>query len=202
MSSFVFYKIQFEGKFESLYEFIQNKDWNVSIKMPEKGILYMKLPIDIEDEVVFHQDMTFDENTQSKFGNFVQITESDYEAASNLEMPKSSENAPKEEKSKNFYETINKNIEKAEKKSKELDSKINEFNTKETTSQQILRSLSKSLEDLPNLISESIPSNINLENFEKNIVGTYKDPYDYFFSQNYLITFFIFAVICLIVFNF
>ena len=202
MSSFVFYKIQFEGKIESLYEFIQNKDWNVSIKMPEKGILYMKLPIDIEDEVVFHQDMTFDENTQSKFGNFVQITESDYEAASNLEMPKSSENAPKEEKSKNFYETINKNIEKAEKKSKELDSKINEFNTKETTSQQILRSLSKSLEDLPNLISESIPSNINLENFEKNIVGTYKDPYDYFFSQNYLITFFIFAVICLIVFNF
>ena len=202
MSSFVFYKIQFEGKIESLYEFIQNKDWNVSIKMPEKGILYMKLPIDIEDEVVFHQDMTFDENTQSKFGIFVQITESDYEAASNLEMPKSSENAPKEEKSKNFYETINKNIEKAEKKSKELDSKINEFNTKETTSQQILRSLSKSLEDLPNLISESIPSNINLENFEKNIVGTYKDPYDYFFSQNYLITFFIFAVICLIVFNF
>jgi seryl-tRNA synthetase len=202
MSSFVFYKIQFEGKIESLYEFIQNKDWNVSIKMPEKGILYMKLPIDIEDEVVFHQDMTFDENTQSKFGNFVQITESDYEAASNLEMPKSSENAPKEEKSQNFYETINKNIEKAEKKSKELDSKINEFNTKETTSQQILRSLSKSLEDLPNLISESIPSNINLENFEKNIVGTYKDPYDYFFSQNYLITFFIFAVICLIVFNF
>ena len=202
MSSFVFYKIQFEGKIESLYEFIQNKDWNVSIKMPEKGILYMKLPIDIEDEVVFHQDMTFDENTQSKFGNFVQITESDYEAASNLEMPKSSENAPKEEKSKNFYETINKNIEKAEKKSKELDSKINEFNAKETTSQQILRSLSKSLEDLPNLISESIPSNINLENFEKNIVGTYKDPYDYFFSQNYLITFFIFAVICLIVFNF
>ena len=202
MSSFVFYKIQFEGKIESLYEFIQNKDWNVSIKMPEKGILYMKLPIDIEDEVVFHQDMTFDENTQSKFGNFVQITESDYEAASNLEMPKSSENPQKEEKSKNFYETINKNIENAEKKSKELDSKINEFNTKETTSQQILRSLSKSLEDLPNLISESIPSNINLENFEKNIVGTYKDPYDYFFSQNYLITFFIFAVICLIVFNF
>ena len=145
MSSFVFYKIQFEGKIESLYEFIQNKDWNVSIKMPEKGILYMKLPIDIEDEVVFHQDMTFDENTQSKFGNFVQITESDYEAASNLEMPKSSENPQKEEKSKNFYETINKNIEKAEKKSKELDSKINEFNTKESTSQQILRSLCKSL---------------------------------------------------------
>ena len=202
MSSFIFYKIQFEGKIESLYEFIQNKDWNVSIKMPEKGILYMKLPIDIEDEVVFHQDIVFDENTQSKFGNFDQITESDYEATSNLEMPKSSENAPKEEKSKNFYETINKNIEKAEKKSKELDSKINEFNTKESTSQQILRSLSKSLEDLPNLISESIPSNINLENFEKNIVGTYKDPYDYFFSQNYLITFFIFAVICLIVFNF
>ena len=202
MSSFIFYKIQFEGKIESLYEFIQNKDWNVSIKMPEKGILYMKLPIDIEDEVVFHQNMTFDENTQSKFGNFVQITESDYEAASNLEMPKSSENPQKEEKSKNFYETINKNIENAEKKSKELDSKINEFNTKETTSQQILRSLSKSLEDLPNLISESIPSNINLENFEKNIVGTYKDPYDYFFSQNYLITFFIFAIICLIVFNF
>ena len=78
---------------------------------------------------------------------------------------------------------INKNIEKAEKKSKELDSKINEFNTKESTSQQILRSLSKSLEDLPNLISESIPSNINLENFEKNIVGTYKDPYDYFSAK-------------------
>jgi len=202
MSSFVFYKIQFEGKIEALYEFIQNKDWNISIKMPEKGILYMKFLIDIEDEVVFHQNMVFDENTQSRFGNFDQITESDYEAASNSEMPSSNVNVPKEEKSKNLYEKINKNIEIAEKKSKELDSKINEFNTKETKGQQILRSLSKSLEDLPNLISESIPSNINLENFEKNIVGTYKDPYDYFFSQNYLITFFIFAVICLIVFNF
>ena len=202
MSSSIFYKISFEGKIEALYDLIKNKDWNVSIKMPEKGIIYMKIPVDIEDEVIFHQDLVFDENTQSKFGTFTSITESDYEAAPNLEMPSSSENSPNEEKNQKLYEKVNKKIETFEKKSKEFDSKTSEFNSKEKESPNILRSLSKNLGDLPNLISESLPTNINLGNFEKDISGTYKDPYDYFFSQNYLIIFFIFAVICLIIFKF
>ena len=202
MSSSIYYKIPFEGQIEALYDLIKNKDWNVSVKMPEKGIIYMKIPIDIEDEVLFHQDLVFDENTQSKLGIFAPLTESDYEAAQNIEMPRSSDNSSNEEKNKKLLEKINENVETFEKKSKEINSKINEINTKEK-SQNMLRSyLSKSLEDLPNLISESLPTNINVEEFGKNIIGTYKDPYDYFFSQNYLISFFIFAVICLIIFKF
>lgn len=164
----------------------------------------MKIPIDIEDEVIFHQDIVFDENTQSKFGIFSPISESDYEAASSLEMPSSNENPLKEEKSQKLQENNNKTIDKFsfEKKSKELDNKTNEFNSKEKKSQNMIRTLSKNLAELPNLISENLPSNINLEKFGKNIIGAYKDPYDYFFSQNYLIIFFIFAVICLIIFNF
>ena len=204
MSS-IFYKIPFEGKLEALYDLIKNKDWNVSVKMPEKGLIYMKIPLDIEDEVIFHQDIIFDENTQSKFGIFSPITESDYESASNLEMPISSINPinpPNEEKKPKLFENVNKNKESFGKKSKELDNKANKSNTKETKSQIILRSLSKNLADLPNLITESLPTNMNFEQFGKNIIGNYNDPYDYFFSQNYLIIFFIFAVICLIIFKF
>ena len=203
MSS-IFYKIQFEGKIEALYDLIKNKDWNVSVKIPEKGLIYMKIPIDIEDEVIFHQDLIFDENTQSKFGVFVPIAESDFEAASSLEMPSSRENVPNEKKSEKLLENNNKNIESSvfEKKSKELDNKAKEINTKENKNQNILRTLSKNLTDLPNLITVNLPTNINFDEFGKSIIGTYKDPYDYFFSQNYIIIFFIFAVICLILFKF
>ena len=80
-------------------------------------------------------------------------------------MPRSSDNSSNEEKNKKLLEKINENVETFEKKSKEINSKINEINTKEK-SQNMLRSyLSKSLEDLPNLISESLPTNINVEEF-------------------------------------
>ena len=91
MSSFIYYKIPFEGKIEALYELIKNRDWNISLKIPENGIIYMKVPEDADDEVIFNQDLVFDETTNSKFGIFEKITESDYEAANNIEIHRSTE---------------------------------------------------------------------------------------------------------------
>ena len=59
--------------------------------MPENGIIYMKVPEDADDEVIFNQDLVFDETTNSKFGIFEKITESDYEAAKNIEIPRPTE---------------------------------------------------------------------------------------------------------------
>lgn len=46
----------------------------------------------------------------------------------------------------------------------------------------------------------SIPK-INFGQFTNQIEKQYKDPYDYFFSQSYLVYFFIFAAICLVLFD-
>ena len=92
MSSFIYYKIPFEGKIEEVYELINNRDWNnISLKMPENGIIYMKIPEDVNEEVTFNEELVFDETTNSKFGIFEKITESDYEIAKNIEIPLSAE---------------------------------------------------------------------------------------------------------------
>jgi len=59
MSSFVFYKIPFEGKIEVLYDVIKTQEGNILVKVPENGILYMKVPIDVNEEVTFYQNMVF-----------------------------------------------------------------------------------------------------------------------------------------------
>ena len=87
MSSFVFYKIPFEGKIEVLYDFIKTRDWNILVKVPENGILYMKILQDDNEEVLFYQNLVFDKATNSKFGIFQSITELDFEAAQNIETP-------------------------------------------------------------------------------------------------------------------
>ncbi len=116
MSSYAFYKVPFEGKVEKVYELIKSRDWDASIKMSENGILFMKISVDSEDEVSFYQNMIFDENTKSKFGNFETISESDYETALNIEIPTSGE---KEEKKENIDKEKNKNTENFQKKMEE-----------------------------------------------------------------------------------
>ena len=186
MSSFVFYKIPFEGKIEVLYDLIKNQDWNILVKVPENGILYMKVPIDVNEEVTFYQNMVFDERTNSKFGIFQTITESDFEAAQNIETPISTEtkDVEKTNKSSQKYNNL-------------LDDKIKEFRDKKNKEKNSY--LGINLSDLKNIIS--MPT-MNIQAFGKNIYKNYKDPYDYFFSQNYLIALFIFAIICLIIFRF
>ena len=61
------------------------------------------------------------------------------------------------------------------------------------SNESIINSLKKS-------ITLNLPTSINLEDYKK-IAGNYKDPYDIFFTQNYLIVFFIVAVIFLILFR-
>ena len=53
-----------------------------------------------------------------------------------------------------------------------------------------------------NLVRKISLPKINLNQFNKKIEHTYKDPYDYLLSQNYLVMCFIIAIICLVLFNF
>ena len=199
MSSFIYYKIPFEGKIEAVYELIKNRDWNISLKIPENGIVYMKVPEDADDEVIFNQDLVFDETTNSKFGIFEKITESDYEAANNIEIPR-----PTEKKtiatSKKTNE-INEKIETYQQEKKAFDKQVKEIIFEEEKPKELNTNLYSgiNLSDLKNVISLS---NIKVGELRKNIIENYKDHYDYFLSQNYLMSLFVFAVISLIIFNF
>jgi hypothetical protein len=104
MSSFIFYKLPFEGKIEAVNDLIRTRDWKITLKMPENGTLLMKVPEDIEEEVLFNQDIVFDEKTNSKFGMFSKITETEFESSESLEIPDisaSKENTKNEAQKKN-----------------------------------------------------------------------------------------------------
>ena len=197
MSSFVFYKIPFEGKIEAVYQLIQNRDWNVSVKTPENGVIYMKVPEDAEDEVLFNQDLVFDENTQSKFGTFKSITETEFEDAQNIDISNNTSKIKDEvkiEKNK-----INSDVEISQKENNIPDSNIKKFNSIEENKKENQQKKNLNKMNITDCFSSQ---GINFNEVGKNISKNYKDPYDYFFSQNYLITFFIIAIICLIIFRF
>ena len=209
MSSFIFFKIPYEGKIESVYKLLKDRDWisDISIKEPEKGIIFMKVPADLEEEVSFNQDIVFDEETNTKFGIFQKITESDFEGAQNIGKPESlnintTNSIEKDEKMKLLKEKNEKNIENYQKINEKIDNKINEFNKKEISGNNSMNSLlGRTLSYIPKIDSLTLPSSINFSELEKSINTKYKDPFDYFFSQNYLSLFFIFAIFCLILFR-
>ena len=197
MSSMIFYKIPYEGEIKSILKLIKDRDWgDITVKFPEKGILLMKVPKDIEDEVTFNEDIVFDDTTNTKFCSFTPITETEFEQAQNIE---NLEN--KEEKKENKIKRNQTNEQKLYyEESKRLTESIvseetekpNE-NKKQTTSNSFVNYISK--------ISSSIPD-INLQEFTKDIGKEYKEPYDYLFTQRYLVYYFIVAVIFLIVFGY
>ena len=198
IASFIYYKIPFEGKIEAVYELIKNRDWNISLKMPENGIIYMKVPEDADDEVIFNQDLVFDETTNSKFGIFEKITESDYEAAKNIEIPRPTENKtiPTSKKANE----INKKIETYQQEKRAFDKEVKQIIFEEKPKDLKTNLYSGiNLSDLKNMISLQ---NIKVGELRKNIIENYKDNYDYFLSQNYVMALFVFAVISLIIFNF
>ena len=196
MSKFIFYKVPFEGKIEAVYNLIKNQDWDVLIKMPEKGIIYMKVPEEADEEVSFHQNLMFDDNTNSKFGFFEKITESDFESAQkNIEIPSSVENKKPEANKK--IDEIDKNIKNYQKEKEIFDKKISQLSAEKNQKDvKVDMQLETCLSYLNNMSSMQI---FKAEELGKKIYGNYKDPYDYFFSHNYLIALFIFAIICLIV---
>ena len=198
MSSFIYYKIPFEGKIEAVYELIKNRDWNISLKMPENGIIYMKVPEDADDEVIFNQDLVFDETTNSKFGIFEKITESDYEAAKNIEIPRPTEKKTMATSKK--ANEINKKIETYQQEKRAFDKEVKQIIFEEKPKDLKTNLYSGiNLSDLKNMISLQ---NIKVGELRKNIIENYKDNYDYFLSQNYVMALFVFAVISLIIFNF
>lgn len=196
MSLSNFYKIPFEGKAEAINELIKSRDWNLSIKFPEKGIIFMKVPIDIDEEVAFNQNLVIDDETQTKLGSFSQITQEEYEQANNMENVDSSnptENKESEEKKEESSPKKNVQIHKS-KTNKEFSELFDESKSKNKNEY-------KKTSSFLGKINFSVPS-INFKELGKEINAKYKDPYDYFFTQKYLIAFFIFAVICLIIFRF
>ena len=208
MSSFVFFKIPYEGKIESVYKLLRDRDWisSMSIKVPEEGIIFLKVPFDLEEEVSFNQNLMFDESTKTKFGVFQKINESDFEAAQNLEKPKVSNttntaDSKEEEKIKLLEEKNESNIQDIKKKIEKIDNKINTFNKEENKNNcSMCPFLGNILGYIPHE-PLSLPTSVNIFELGKSINSKYKEPYDCFFSQSYLIVFFIFAIICLIVFR-
>ena len=200
MSSFVFFKTPFEGKKEAVNDLIKLREWKVTFKTPEKGILLIKAPDDIEEEILFYQDSIFDEKTNSKFGIFTKIEESEYESAQNIDITDTSDSNKKnknEEKSTKLEE-ISQKIESIPTPNKEDDTNkaINDQKINEKKSE------SKRINSPPEFGNNIYLSNTNtFEELGKNIAKNYRDPYDFFFNQNYLIYFFILSVICLVIFQ-
>ena len=197
MSSMVFYKIPYEGEIKSILKLIKDRDWgDITVKFPEKGILLMKVPQDIEDEVTFNENIIFDDTTNTKFCSFTPITEGEFEQAQNIENLDN-----KEEKKENKI----KRNETAEQKlyyeeSKRLTESIVSEETEKPIENKKLKS-SNSFVNYISSISSSIPD-INLQEISKDIGKEFKEPYDYLFTQRYLVYYFIVAVIFLIVFGY
>ena len=194
MSSMNFYKIPYEGEIKSILKLIKDRDWDIKIKFPEKGILLMKVPDDIDEEVTFNENLVFDDATHTKFCSFSRISESEFEEAQNMEnleeKKNENENNIKKEESKNTEKKLRSEI------SKEITETIfSEENEKPKENEKI-----KTSYNFANYIP-SIPQ-INLNEISKGIGKEYKEPYDYLFTQRYLVYYFIVAVIFLILFGY
>ena len=165
MSTFLYYKTTFEGKIDAVFELIHNRDWNISVKMPEEGILYMKVSEETEDEVLFNQNLVFDEPTGSKFGKFEKISESEYEVAQNIELPSDTiKEKPKAKSIENSFENFL--------KKKSLNKGASqEFKTKDDKKSVENNSfLGVNLSDLKSAIP---PINCNVTDFVKSMHGNH-----------------------------
>jgi len=181
MSSMIYFKIPFEGPIDSIFKLIKDREWNAELKFPEKGIMLMKTSAENEDEISFNQNIVFDESTNSKFGNFDKITEKEFESAVSLENLEINDN----EKEK----------ENEQKNDLEQGSNTNNTNNQgESFGFKKTRTVSKKIEF-------NFGKTSPFEEFGKKISNEYNDPYDFFFSQKYLVPFFIFAIICQIIFG-
>ena len=191
MSSFIYYKIAFEGKIEAVYELIRSRDWKIDLKMPDNSFLLMKVPEDIEDEVLFLKDMVFDEKTNSKFGKFTKIAGEEFESSSTLDIPdlSISSGSIKKTVSNDKIEEISQIVDKKPSfKEDNIDQKINQYKQ-------------NSMIKIKNFFNVNLANSINIGEIKKNISVNYKDPYDYFFTKNYLISFLVVALVIFMLFK-
>ena len=189
MSKSKYIKVNYEGEFKSITELIENKEWDIEIKEVENGTVYMKIPEDIEEEVYFFKNLTFNESTNTKFFDFIPITEDEFQSAKSIE-----HNITTDEK-------------KNEKKEETKQQNSNSQNDKQTKMyNDFIRSISgekdidKNLNNKNKVNNQNLPE-VSLEDIRKKIFEEYKDPFDFFFAQKYLICFFIFASIAMIFLN-
>ena len=179
-STFVYKKIPYQGSLLKIKELIKNHHWNIEIKVSEEGTLLTKIPKSIEDEIYWFNGENIDEKTNTKFGTFISINETDYEEGKNIEL-----------------DILNK-----EEKENEIKSENNKKNKNKEYKRQISEILLNDTQTKKENFLDKFGIKFNIEEINKKVKEEYKDPYDYFFSQDYLIICFIFAVICLIIFNF
>ena len=179
-STFVYKKIPYQGSLLKIKELIKNHHWNIEIKVSEEGTLLTKIPKSIEDEIYWFNGENIDEKTNTKFGTFISINETDYEEGKNIEL-----------------DILNK-----EEKENEIKSENNKKNKNKEYKRQISEIILNDTKTKKENFSDKFGIKFNIEEINKKVKEEYKDPYDYFFSQDYLIICFIFAVICLIIFNF
>ena len=179
-TSFIYKKIPYQGSLLKVKELIKNHHWNIEIKVTEEGIILAKIPKSIEEEICWYNGENIDEKTNTKFGTFASINETDFVEGKNIELDilnkEENENESKSEQNK-------------KNKNKEYKRQISEILLNET---QVKKE---------NFL-DKFGIKFDLEKINKKVREEYKDPYDYFFSKDYLIMCFIFAVICLIIFNF
>ena len=179
-STFVYKRIPYQGSLLKVKELIKNHHWNIEIKVSEEGTLLTKIPKSIEDEIYWFNGENIDEKTNTKFGTFISINETDYEEGKNIEL-----------------DILNK-----EEKENEIKSENNKKNKNKEYKRQISEILLNDTQTKKENFLDKFGIKFNIEEINKKVKEEYKDPYDYFFSQDYLIICFIFAVICLIIFNF
>ena len=179
-STFVYKKIPYQGSLLKIKELIKNHHWNIEIKVSEEGTLLTKIPKSIEDEIYWFNGENIDEKTNTKFGTFISINEKDYEEGKNIEL-----------------DILNK-----EEKENEIKSENNKKNKNKEYKRQISEILLNDTQTKKENFLDKFGIKFNIREINKKVKKEYNDPYDYFFSQDYLIICFIFAVICLIIFNF
>ncbi len=179
-STFVYKKIPYQGSLLKIKELIKNHHWNIEIKVSEEGTLLTKIPKSIEDEIYWFNGENIDEKTNTKFGTFISINETDYEEGKNIEL-----------------DILNK-----EEKENEIKSENNKKNKNKEYKKQISEILLNDTQTGKENFLDKFGIKFNFREINKKVKKEYNDPYDYFFSQDYLIICFIFAVICLIIFNF
>ena len=73
MSSYIFYKIPYEGSLKKVKELIEEREWDFQIKVPKDGIILVKIPPETEEELLFSQSTLIDDETETKFGKFRKI---------------------------------------------------------------------------------------------------------------------------------
>lgn len=188
--------VKYDGEKKSINQLIESRDWDIELKEPESGVLLMKVPEEIEEELYFFKNLVFDEKTNTKFSEFQSISQDEFEKAKDLngnnynnndETPRitcennESANTPLNEKKANIFDQF-----------------------KETLSEENEKKFKKSSTFHSSLIGNSLQNFqmlLNKDQFKEKVFGQYKNPYDIFLSQNYIVVYLI-VIIALIIMGF